>query len=121
MPSITNVTIEQSDVTKITFEWDEVVTDDYVVWSLFATNASGRARQFGYKMADGLTNQFIFNYDTTRNENVPVAASMGDLSLQIRFTAAAVEGQDLISSTNRYAVLTVDGVDVSRYDLPAAQ
>lgn len=121
MSSITNVTIERADVTKITFEWDEVISYDHVVlWSLFASDASGRTRQFGYKIIDGQpAAQFIFNHNSARQDNVLVAASLGDLSLQIRFTAAAVDGQDLQSSTDRHAVLTVDGLDVSRYDLPA--
>ncbi|MDQ1483014.1 MAG: hypothetical protein QOF35_1090, partial [Actinomycetota bacterium] len=38
--------IEQTDITWITFARDEVISyDPVVLWSLFATDASGRIRQ----------------------------------------------------------------------------
>lgn len=67
-------------------------------------------------MGDG-TFQFVFDHNSARQTNTWVSSSLTDNERSVRFNIGDLTGADLGALSEAHATLTIDGQDVSRYDL----
>lgn len=115
MPSLTNVECHTVHPTELIFEWDEEIgLHNAVLWSLFVIDGDGNSRQFGYKLVNGEpAAQFIFDHTRAQQTNFAFDADRTTHQLRVRFP----DNNDEPAGDGRFdhAVLTIDGVDVSRF------
>lgn len=80
---------------------------------LFSTLSGGK--QYGYKTVDGKeSSHFVFDFSTSKQENIEAEAVVGPTEATISFPRAAVDVEALAEGT---ASLNVDGQDVDECGL----
>jgi hypothetical protein len=101
------------DALTVRHDWiGQVPRQGSVLWVTTVSIGDGqRSRQLGYKLVDGsFSAHFVFDFQTARQENLRMEATLQPESLLLQFPSAAVA--DLGDGWTWKSMLCVDGTDV---------